>query len=860
MGMLGRLIPGLVLTCCLLSGCGSGLAPVVQNRQLLTFGGMGDDPGKFREPRQITLTPRGTLLIGDFRNYRFQELSLSGQPLNVWGRRGDQPGQFLDPTSAAMDSQGNVYAVDTWNHRIQKFSSDNGTWNAEWATADFYAPRGIAIDASDRIYVVNTSRHSIVVFDTEGKRLAIWGDGTAGVDGFHDPIGIAVGRDGNVYIADPGNARVKVMSPEGKVVRIIHIDDWARDEFIEGYIALDSKGSFYITSPYNNKIVGYTPDGQMFTRFGAYGSGPEQMNTPTGIAVTDDDRIVISDSMNHRIVIYAPPPPIPDFNKEENRHESLISIIRWIIDGIALVIILPWLLIRLKKFFRRFSFLSRLFAHPTMKRWSFIVGCSIAVLSMFLLRLTSFTLAGGSALLFALIALTIGVASPVSNQLPGASVMSRRTRGILIVLFLILAVFLRFHRLQEVPAGINNDAAWNGTYALRILDGEPYQPFTDEAWGKETFYMYLIAGSFGIFGVSIYSLYLPCILAGLLTVIALYYFCRDLWNNNVAVICSAIYAVLAWNLTYSRTGYRAILAPLFLILSSMFFFRAVDAPNWRRRLLYYAGTGLAIGAGLHTYFSFRSVPLMMIAVGIHAWITTPRFFRRNWWGPPVLIAIASTVVLPLALYAIHHPDIFLSRTNFLFVGNQVKSAGSLKPLWNNLVGVTQIFHYAAKVGNFFEPTYPIVSATVGFFMIPGLAYAIRFVRRRDGFWLISAMIFSLLPGYLSLPDATRIIMMTVPLAIFTGIGIHLFITFMMEHCFLSRIKNLSGYLISLILILITLTEYHLLFYVQAKSHHARFGYAPSHTALGRKAVELSADHHILRQQQPFSRHTQIPVP
>ena len=72
----------------------------------------------------------------------------------------------------------------------------------------------------------------------------------------------------------------------------------------------------------------------------------------------------------------------------------------------------------------------------------------------------------------------------------------------LFCLLISITLFLRVYKLDEIPWGINNDAAWNGMYALRSLDGEEYTPFTQEAWGKSTLYFYMIALAFKWFGAS----------------------------------------------------------------------------------------------------------------------------------------------------------------------------------------------------------------------------------------------------------------------------------------------------------------------------------------------------------------------
>lgn len=843
-----RLVPCIFLLV-LVIGCtspsGIGLVP---NRQLRVVGTMGNDPAQFLEPRQITLTPFGTVLVGDFRNYRIQELSLDGNHLNSWGRRGGEPGRFQDPTAAVLDSEHNLYVVDTWNHRIQRYDSASGEWNASWISADFFAPRGIAIDKDNLVYITNTSRHSVLIVDRNGKSFAEWGTGQPGKDTFKDPVGIAVGPDGNIYIADTGNNRIKVMDRSGRTIRLIEVADWKYPSFVEAYIAIDADGMLYVTSPNNHKIIVFTPVGELFSRFGVYGSGPEELNGPTGIAVTPDKQILISDTKNNRVVVYAPAPELMYPGKKRTQLNMILTAARIILDILALGIVISWIRSALKhrRIKKRKGVTARLQEHPKACRALCVSGLFLTALAMLGLRLTGYVMISGIVLAVSVFILTAGflTTEPVPPSLPALLKSSRRFHTIMLVLVFLFALAIRFHKLDTVPTGINNDAAWNAIYAYRILDGEPYTPFTWEAWGKETLYFYLLAFSFKLLGTSLYSLYLPCILANFFTVVILYFLCRDLWNRDIALGAAVVYAVLSWNLTFSRTGYRSVLAPLYLVLTGWFFYRALDSRTRTERLLYYAGSGLAIGAGLHTYFSFRGIPFMMIIIGIHTWSITPRFMRRNWWGLLAMQVCAWLVFLPMLLYAIHHMTEFLGRSSYLFVGNRVKFAGTYAPFWNNFIKNLQIFHYRADVGNFFEKMIPIVTVPVGFLMVPGFAYAFRHLKSRGGFWIVMTSLFGLLPGILSEPDAGRNILFTVPLAICTSLGLVFFSSLLSGRGFLSWTKTTATASFFSGLVLIVICEYILYFHVQARSSHAQFGYAYTHTQLGYEARRLSKEYHV----------------
>ena len=133
-------------------------------------------------------------------------------------------------------------------------------------------------------------------------------------------------------------------------------------------------------------------------------------------------------------------------------------------------------------------------------------------------------------------------------------------------------------------------------------------------------------------------------------------------------------------------------------------------------------SGFFIGLGLHTYFAFRGIPFMMIIVGIHTWIRKEKFMRRNWWGLLIFLLAGVAAFSPLMLYALESPEnfeSFMGRSDFLFIGNKVKQAGSLAPLWENIKANLLIFNYSANVGNFFNGQWPILSYPLGLFLLLG---------------------------------------------------------------------------------------------------------------------------------------------
>lgn len=86
---------------------------------LQIIGHEGTEPGEFRYPYDVALTPNGEILVCEYGNARVQRLASDGSPLAVWGSEGRRPGELWCPWGVTMRSDGATVVADTENHRLQ---------------------------------------------------------------------------------------------------------------------------------------------------------------------------------------------------------------------------------------------------------------------------------------------------------------------------------------------------------------------------------------------------------------------------------------------------------------------------------------------------------------------------------------------------------------------------------------------------------------------------------------------------------------------------------------------------------------------------------------------------------------------
>ena len=177
------------------------------------------------------------------------------------GGKGTGKGQFDSPTGIAVDPNGNVLVADTGNRRIEKFSP-NGAFVTD--IGQFEAPNGIAIDRAGNIYIAEIgSKHCVQKLGPDGTFIAKWAPELYG------PRKIAIGPDDSIYVVDSGRNRIVKFSPDGQVLA-----SWGSEGSGDGQfrglssVAVDSINSkVYVADPLNSRIQLFDSNGKFLTKW-----------------------------------------------------------------------------------------------------------------------------------------------------------------------------------------------------------------------------------------------------------------------------------------------------------------------------------------------------------------------------------------------------------------------------------------------------------------------------------------------------------------------------------------------------------------------------------------------------------------
>ncbi len=220
----------------------------------------------------------------------------------------------------------------------------------------------------------------------------------------------------------------------------------------------------------------------------------------------------------------------------------------------------------------------------------------------------------------------------------------------------VLAAFLRFYQLDSIPPGLYADEATDGNDAIAAWRSGDFRVFYPEINGREGLYVNLTALAFGLTGrAKPWVLRLPSALLGTLTVLGVYALARQLGLRRTAWLAAWFMATSFWHINISRMGGLRAISAFFLVWSLWLWGVAVATTDQRRALMWAVAAGLVYGLGFHSYQAYRLTPLLILI-----YCSRPGA-RPTWRVAAAAGGVAMLTVLPLAVFALRHPDLYFYR-------------------------------------------------------------------------------------------------------------------------------------------------------------------------------------------------------
>jgi 4-amino-4-deoxy-L-arabinose transferase-like glycosyltransferase len=348
-------------------------------------------------------------------------------------------------------------------------------------------------------------------------------------------------------------------------------------------------------------------------------------------------------------------------------------------------------------------------------------------------------------------------------------ILTRRREIISVAAILLVAVFLRFYRLEQLPPGLHYDEAFNATQAQKVLAGVERPLVFSEDLTEEPTAIYAAAVFFALFGASPFSLRLVSAVVGVLTIAALYALARQLLPSRQAALLSTfILAILYWHINFSRLGMEPIFLPLMLTAAIAFWARSLrtNAPfDKGSEGLTFALAGLFLSLSLYTYKSALFVPILFGVFIATEILTDKGYLVRNSRNLALLILVAVLVFVPLGLYWATHPSEFIERPSSVLVGPSA--------LANNVAQVSGMFFlHGDENPRSNLPGRSVLDPLLAIGFIAGIVVSIASWRRVESRLLLLWLVIMVLPSVLTdfAPHFGRSIGAAPAVALITGVG------------------------------------------------------------------------------------------
>jgi 4-amino-4-deoxy-L-arabinose transferase-like glycosyltransferase len=411
-----------------------------------------------------------------------------------------------------------------------------------------------------------------------------------------------------------------------------------------------------------------------------------------------------------------------------------------------------------------------------------------------------------------------------------------RTDTLAIFVLTISSLVLRGMALSKIPWVLTGDEGSAGLSAVEFLNGTRNNIFGTAWFSFPSMFFAVQSLSIRTFGQTTFALRLPSMLAGSLTVPALYFFTRVTFGRKLALLASAFLVTFHFHIHFSRIGLNNIWDGLFIVLFSGFLWLGWKAqdPTKDGAGAPFLLAGIILGLGQYFYTSVRVVfailGLWIIILAIKKWSEV----RKKLSGLVSLSFGIIVIVFPLAAYYIKNPAQFsapFQRVSILgpWLQQEIARTGNsaLHILWSQFKLAALAFTHV-NLRHWYMPNHPMLLLIPSTLFLLGVVLLL--VRIKDSrhtwiaLWIVSAIVISALSE--STPASQRLTFVAPAVSLVVALPLKAMMDWL-RNLFPKR-KRLSILIPGLLLILAMCFD--LYFYFGEYSDELKFGDNNTETA------------------------------
>ena len=244
--------------------------------------------------------------------------------------------------------------------------------------------------------------------------------------------------------------------------------------------------------------------------------------------------------------------------------------------------------------------------------------------------------------------------------------ISKKLIWTILFLIVVLSSVLRLWQLGNVPPSPDWDEVALGysSYSIIHTGKDEFGKFLPAVLRsfddyKPALYAYLTIPSILIFGLSVFAVRLPSAFFGIISVVAVFYLVRELfeeykYKDYLALISSFLLAISPWSIQFSRVGFESNIGICLNILMVLFFIKGLKKP-WMLSL-----SAFFAGLSIYSYQSEKVfTPLLVLALAL---IFRKELFSLGRKYVFFAIIVGLIVVMPMAFYILNNKAALLRVT------------------------------------------------------------------------------------------------------------------------------------------------------------------------------------------------------
>ncbi len=225
---------------------------------------------------------------------------------------------------------------------------------------------------------------------------------------------------------------------------------------------------------------------------------------------------------------------------------------------------------------------------------------------------------------------------PLSQQeLLGKKPMGKTVEILLLIAVLSVGLFFRIYRIPFQPAGCYYDEAVRGQESFdRLKLPLKHQRIKQDLFRNPLIYWYMEGFAQWFFGKNPQAIRVPSIIFGLLTVLLTYLFGRHIFGAGIGLLAALMVATSHWHVNFSRISFGGIQTPFFVVLMSLFFFKALSG-RWLNWLWFF----ITLVLGFPSYSASRLMVVLPLALFLHLMVVKKWFLNWRFWAVLLVIVL-----------------------------------------------------------------------------------------------------------------------------------------------------------------------------------------------------------------------------